>query len=54
MANDELNYSKAFQEQRKIWVEENIGWIFVVVALALALPLLVGRIRKIRRELAET
>lgn len=54
LANDEVNYSKAFQEQRKIWVEENIGWIFVVVALALALPLLVGRIRKIRRELAET
>lgn len=54
LANDEVNYSKAFQEQRKIWVEENIGWIFVVVALALALPLMVGRIRKIRRELAET
>ena len=53
LANDEVNYSKAFQEQRKIWVEENILWIFTALVLALALPLLVGRVRKIRRELQE-
>lgn len=51
LANDEVNYSKAFQEQRKIWVEENIGWIFVVLALGLSLPLVIGRLRKIREEL---
>lgn len=53
LANDEVNYSKAFQEQRKIWVEENIGWIFVILAAALALPLLIGRIKKVREELRE-
>lgn len=51
LANDEVNYSKAFQEQRKIWVEQNIVWIFIVIALALLVPLIAGRIRKIREEL---
>ncbi|MGI6726055.1 MAG: hypothetical protein ACOX62_07660 [Christensenellales bacterium] len=53
LANDEANYSKAFQEQRKIWVEQNIVWIFIVIALALLVPLMVGRIRKIKEELRE-
>ena len=53
LANDEVNYSKAFQEQRKIWVEENIGWIFAVFAAALALPLALGRLKRVREELRE-
>jgi hypothetical protein len=53
LANDEVNYSKAFQEQRKIWVEQNIGWIFAVFAAALAVPLAVGRFKRIRKELQE-
>lgn len=51
LANDEVNYSKAFQEHRKLWVEDNIAWLFTVFALLLILPLAYGRIRKIRREL---
>ncbi|NLW21195.1 MAG: hypothetical protein GXY84_07450 [Clostridiales bacterium] len=53
LANDERNYSKAFQEQRKIWVERNITWLFALVVLVLVVPMAVGRIRKIRRELGE-
>lgn len=53
LANDEVNYSKAFQEHRKLWVEDNIAWIFALLVLALVIPLVVGRIRKIRRELQE-
>lgn len=53
LANDEVNYSKAFAEQRKIWVEQNIGWIFAVFAAALAVPLAIGRFKRIREELQE-
>ncbi|MHC1786442.1 MAG: hypothetical protein AB9880_05235 [Christensenellales bacterium] len=51
LANDEVNYSKAFQEQRKIWVEENISWIFAVLAGAALIPIVLGRLKRIREEL---
>ena len=53
LTNDEKNYSKAFQEYRKIWVEDNIGWMFAVLAAALGVPLAAGRVRRIRKELRE-
>ena len=48
---DDENYSKAFKQYRKQWVEENIGIIFTVVFLLLAIPLGIGRIRKIKHEI---
>lgn len=53
LADDGENYSRAFQEYRKIWVEDNISWIFLIIAALLVLPLLFSRIRKIREELKE-
>jgi uncharacterized membrane protein YesL len=53
LANDEDNYSKAFQEYRKDWVEKNIAWMFAVLFVLLTVPLVIGRIRRVRKELAE-
>lgn len=53
LANDEVNYSKAFQEYRKLWVEQNIIWLIAVLFLLLAVPLSLSRLHKIRTELNE-
>ncbi|MBR3763410.1 MAG: hypothetical protein IKK57_02530 [Clostridia bacterium] len=50
MARDGDNYSEAFRYYRSELVEENIGWIFAVVAVILVGPMVVGRIRKIKWE----
>ena len=48
---DADNYSKAFQYYRKEWVEENIVWIVVVLAVVVIVPLVIGRIKKIKWEI---
>ncbi len=48
---DEDNYSKAFKQYRKEWVEENIAIIFIVVFAVLCVPLVVGKLRKIKHEI---
>ena len=48
---DADNYSKAFQYYRKEWVEENITWIVVCLAVVIIIPLVVGRIKKIKWEI---
>lgn len=48
---DDDNYSKAFKQYRKQWVEDHIGVIFAVVALLLVVPLAIGRIKRIRWEI---
>lgn len=48
---DDDNYSKAFKQYRKQWVEQNIGIIFTIVFLALAIPLGIGRVRAIKHEI---
>ncbi len=48
---DEDNYSKAFKQYRKQWVEEHILIIFLLLFAVLCVPLLVGRIRKIKHEI---
>ncbi len=48
---DEDNYSKAFKQYRKEWVEENIVIIFIVVFSVLCLPLIIGKLRKIKHEI---
>ena len=48
---DSENYSKAFKQYRKEWVEEHIGIIFAVVFLVFVIPMAVGRIRKIKWEI---
>ena len=48
---DADNYSKAFKQYRKEWVEEHIVTIVVVLAIVIVLPLTIGKIRKIKREI---
>lgn len=45
---DTRNYSKAFKQYRSQWVEKNIGWIVLVFLVVVILPLLIGKIRKIK------
>lgn len=45
---DDDNYSKAFKQYRKEWVEEHIGWIFLAVFLLFILPMIVGRVKKVK------
>ncbi|MCR5432275.1 MAG: hypothetical protein K6E95_06940 [Lachnospiraceae bacterium] len=44
------NYGDAFQLYRKQWVEDHIVLIFIVIILVLVVPLLIGRIKKVRWE----
>ena len=44
------NYSEAFRYYRSEWVEQNIGWIFGIVAVLLVVPMVIGHIRKIKWE----
>lgn len=45
---DDENYSMAFKQYRKGWVEENIVLVFLLAFAVLCLPLIIGRIRKIK------
>lgn len=48
---DEDNYSRAFKQYRKEWVEEHIVIIFLVVLVLLVVPLVIGRVREIKQEI---
>ena len=48
---DADNYSKAYKQYRKIWIEENIGLIVAVIVLIFLVPLGIGKIRSIKREI---
>lgn len=43
-------YGRAFKQYRKIWVEKNIWWIILLIALLLIVPLALGRARKMKWE----
>ncbi|MBR4083858.1 MAG: hypothetical protein IKK33_06195 [Lachnospiraceae bacterium] len=48
---DADNYSKAYKQYRKIWIEENIGLIVLVIVLVFLVPLGIGKVRSIKREI---
>lgn len=48
---DEDNYSRAFKQYRKEWVEENIGWLVALAFAVLILPLAIGRLKRIKFEI---
>lgn len=50
MAHDRDNYGRAFRLYRKVWVEENIGWLVAVLAAAMVIPLVRRSIKKVRME----
>lgn len=43
-------YGRAFKQYRKVWVEKNIWWIVVLIALILIIPLTLGRVRRLKWE----
>ena len=50
MARDRKNYSEAFRYYRSELVEENIGWIFGILAVVMIVPLAIGKFKKIKWE----
>lgn len=48
---DDDNYSKAFKQYRKEWVEEHIGLIVAGFFLVLCVPLAIGKMKKIKFEI---
>ena len=48
---DEENYSKAYKQYRKEWVEENIVIIVIVILAVFLIPLGIGKVRSIKREI---
>jgi len=50
LAHDRENYGRAFKLYRKEWVEKNIWWIILILAVLLILPLAIGRIRRMKWE----
>ncbi len=50
MAMDRENYGRAFRLWRKIWVEENIGWMVAVLAVVLIVPLVLRSMKKKKME----
>ena len=50
MAHDRPNYGRAFRLYRKEWVEKNIWWVFLAIALLLIVPVLLGRIKRMKWE----
>ena len=47
---DDNNYGDAFQLYRKQWVEDHIVLLFIVILLVLVVPLVIGRIKRVRWE----
>ena len=50
MAHDQENYGRAFKLYRKEWIEKNIWWIVLILALLLIIPLARGRIKRLKWE----
>lgn len=50
MAHDRDNYGRAFRLYRKVWVEENIAWIVILLAAAMIIPLVRRQVKKVRME----
>ena len=53
MAHDRQNYGRAFKLYRKEWIEKNILWLFLGLAVVLVVPLTLGRRKKMKWEVME-
>ena len=49
-AHDREDYGRAFKQYRKIWIEKNVLWIILILAVVLIIPLILGRIRRMKWE----
>ena len=50
MAHDRESYGRAFKLYRKYWVEHNIWWIVIIIAVLLIIPVVSGRIKRMKWE----
>jgi len=48
---DAENYSKAYKQYRKIWVEENIVLIVVVLLAIFLIPMTIGKVKSLKQEI---
>ncbi|MCR4903507.1 MAG: NHL repeat-containing protein [Butyrivibrio sp.] len=51
LKHDRENYSKAYKQYRKEWVESHIVWIVVIILALFLIPLSIGRIKSLRHEI---
>jgi len=49
-AHDREDYGRAFKQYRKIWIEKNILWIILILTAVLIIPLVIGRIKRMKWE----
>ena len=52
MAHDRDNYGRAFRYYRKIWVEKNIWWVVIIIAVLVVFSFVRKTIRKVKWEVA--
>ena len=50
MAHDRDNYGRTFKLYRKYWVERNIWWVVLIIAVLLIVPVVLGRIKRMKWE----
>ncbi len=50
MAHDRESYGRVFKLYRKEWVEKNVGWIVAILAAVLIIPLVLGRVKRMKWE----
>lgn len=50
MAHDRESYGRAFKLYRKYWVEKNIWWVALILAVLLIVPVIIGRVRRMKWE----
>jgi len=48
---DDENYSKAYKQYRKEWVEDNIVIIVIVILALFLVPMIVGKVKAVRKEI---
>lgn len=48
---DDENYSKAYKQYRKEWVQDNIVIIVVVILAVFLIPMGIGKVRSLKREI---
>ncbi len=49
-AHDRQNYGRAFKLYRKEWVERNVWWLVLILAVLLIVPLAIGRVKRMKWE----
>ena len=53
LAHDRENYGRAFKLYRKEWIEKNVIWVVLILAVLLIIPLVIGRIKRLKWEVSE-